>query len=145
MIEDRFNSAVDYLHENVTYYFSTHNCLKWHTATWSKKVQPNYINKHGTEADKLGNFHGGTCVPKRSTSEGRCTRNRQRKEILLVPRRTATKTPRSRTDDTKEVRQPVASMNIQGKEKDSSDDTTVTEKETDGVSTLIWLYNFICC
>jgi hypothetical protein len=51
MIDKYCNDCVDYLKERVSFCFEKGDPASWTTATWSKKVQRSYIEKHGKQSD----------------------------------------------------------------------------------------------
>ena len=86
-INFKYEKCITYLREKVSYCFNSNDCLKWHTARWSKKVFPSSVHRFCTDEDELANFKNGVYTPQRIVRDVGFERNRKRKKESLIRRR----------------------------------------------------------
>ena len=87
----------------------SNDCLKWHTATWSKKVFPSSVHRFGTDEDKLANFKNGVYTPQRIVRDVGFERNRKRKKETVIRRRDYTGSRRPTCKSTEGLMESVPS------------------------------------
>ena len=104
--------------------------MKWHTATWSKKVLPSSVHRFGTEEDKLANFKNGLYTPLRIVRNIGFERNRKRKKETVVRRRVFTGSQRAPRQSTEGLMESVPSGKKNEDDKDSTDNTESTDEDS---------------